>query len=119
MNKLKKLMIASLMMLSVGLNAQSINGTKLEDIDAPYIEIVGRAKFMSNKISIFINYGQATKFLMTTPTVTDSLNNIMFFNSMIDVLNYFAEYGYELSHVYSVTNGNQNVYHWLIKKKKD
>lgn len=39
------------------------------------------------------------------------------FNSMVDAMNYFGKQGWEFVQAYAVTMGNQNVYHWLLKKK--
>lgn len=39
------------------------------------------------------------------------------FNSMIDGMNYMGKLGWEFVQAYTVTVGEQNVYHWLLKKK--
>jgi hypothetical protein len=36
---------------------------------------------------------------------------------MVDALNYMGEKGWEFVQAYVVTISNQNVYHWLLKKK--
>ena len=38
-------------------------------------------------------------------------------SKMIDVLNYISSDGWEFVNSYVITIGNQNVYHWLCKKK--
>lgn len=40
------------------------------------------------------------------------------FNSMVDGMNYMGKDGWEFVQAYVVTLGNQNVYHWLLKKTK-
>ncbi len=36
---------------------------------------------------------------------------------MIDALNYMGEQGWEFVQAYIVTIDQQNVYHWMLKKK--
>jgi hypothetical protein len=36
---------------------------------------------------------------------------------MVDAMNYFGKQGWEFVQAYAVTMGNQNVYHWLLKKE--
>ena len=38
------------------------------------------------------------------------------FNSMVDAMNWMGSMGWEFVQAYVVTVGNQNVYHWLLKK---
>lgn len=40
------------------------------------------------------------------------------FSSMIEGMNYMSKNGWEFIQAYDVTNGNQNVYRWILKKSK-
>lgn len=49
-----------------------------------------------------------------TPTVKVKNKS---FNSMIDGMNYMGDRGWEFVQAYVITHGNQNVYHYVLKKK--
>ena len=82
-------------------------------------EVVGVAKFLSNKVTIRIDYGQKTKFASSKGTkVTTKSGNDITFNSVIDALNYMENNGWERVDSYTLTSGNTNVYHHLFRKKE-
>lgn len=47
----------------------------------------------------------------------DQTGKVTSFNSMVDALNYMGTKGWVFEQAYIVTTSNQNVYHWLLKKK--
>lgn len=108
-------LVMAIAQLSFG---QTINGTPIEDIDAEYMMLVGAAKFLSNKVVVDVDFGQFQKFIDMSGDnlVRDENGKKVSFNSMIDALNFFADYGYDLHDAYAITIGNQNVYHWVLKK---
>lgn len=81
-----------------------------------YCELVGTSKFMSNKVKVQVDYGQATSFWKGISYMKDKDGKNIEFNSMVDAMNYFGKQGWEFVQAYVVTNNNQNVYHWLLKK---
>lgn len=81
-----------------------------------YCELVGTAKFMSNKVRVQVDYGQETSFWQGIDYMKDKNGNKIEFNSMVDAMNYFGKQGWEFIQAYTVTMNNQNVYHWLLKK---
>lgn len=97
---------------------QTVNGVPLKDIEVEYVEIVGTSVFMSNKVTINIDFGQRTKLFSNgqTKLLGDDGNPIKL-NSMIDALNFMSENGYMFVSSYVLTVSNQNVYHYLLKKK--
>lgn len=101
---------------SLAVQAQSIDDVPLSSIDVEYLQIVGMSKFMSNKVTIAIDYGQERK-LMTDTRVKDKNDKVMNFNSMIDALNFMEENGYEFVNAYAISTSNQNVYHYMLRKK--
>ncbi|WP_310991937.1 hypothetical protein [Aequorivita marina] len=109
--------ILSLFALSSGFS-QTVNDVPLKDIDVKYIQIVGTSRMMSNKVNIDIDFGQENKFFSSKETqVKDENGKQLTFNSMIDALNFFAKYSYEFESAYSLSSGNQSVYHFLLKKE--
>lgn len=82
-----------------------------------YCELLGTAKFMSSKVNVKADFGQSTSFWKGVAYLTDENGKAISFNSMVDAMNYFGDQGWEFVQAYIVTEGNQNVYHWLLKKE--
>jgi len=80
-----------------------------------YCEIVGVEKFLSLKCTIVVDDGEQKP---PYPKIMDESGKPKIFNSMIDALNYMGENGWEFVQAYAVTMGQQNVYHYLLKKRK-
>lgn len=79
-----------------------------------YAEIVGESRLLSNKVTIFIDYGQATSLFQSNKVKNEDGSNKVF-NSMVDAMNYMGSMGWEFEQAY-VVSGQQLVYHWLLKK---
>ena len=101
---MKKILIAiALLGGSYAMQAQTVNGVKVRDIDAKHIEIVGRQKMMSTKVKVSLHFGQHDKVFSGKDTkVKDRSGKTVTFNSMIDALNFFAGNGYEFQQAYAV-----------------
>lgn len=82
-----------------------------------YCGLVGTTKLMSNKVKVQVDYGQETSFWKGISYMKDENGKNIEFNSMVDAMNYFGKQGWEFVQAYAVTMGNQNVYHWLLKKE--
>jgi len=106
---MKKLLFFFALFLALILNAQ-------ETPKFVYAEIVGTSKFLSKKVMIEIDYGQATSFWESNRMKNADGSN-KDFNSMVDAMNYMGALGWEFQQAYVVTIGQQNVYHWLMRKE--
>jgi hypothetical protein len=82
-----------------------------------YCELVGTLKFMSNKVTVEVDYGQEIKSwsFQDDRIVDPATGKPKNFNSMVDAMNFMGESGWEFVQAYVVTSGNQNIYHWLLK----
>ena len=100
--------------------SQTVNDIPIKEIDVAYVQIVGTSKLMSTKLSIRIDFGQETKFFSggREAIVKDASGKPTKFNSMIDALNFMNENGYDFVSAYTLTMGNQNVYHFLLRKSE-
>lgn len=97
----------------------TVNGVPLSEIDVQYVRIVGTAKFLSTKVTIQIDFGQEDKFFSGADTqILDGNGQLLTLNSMIDALNFMSKNGYDYVDAYVITVGNQNVYHYLLKKRE-
>lgn len=85
-----------------------------------YCEIVGTKKMFSQDVVVSIDYGQKKTFWNWEKSmITDSVGNVSSFNSMIDAMNYMSSKGWSFVQAYTVTLGNQNVYHYLLTRIKE
>ena len=71
-------------------------------------------------MTIEIDFGQENKvFKFKDTQVKDAEGRLQVFNSMIDALNFMSSNGYDFVSAYAITIGNQNVYHFLLQKRKE
>ncbi len=118
---MKKLFVISLLLLcKFNVFSQTVNDVPLKEINVEYVQIVGTSKLFSSQLTIQIDFGQRTKYFSTgrEMIVKDESGNAIEFNSMIDALNFMSANGYEFVNAYAITIQNQNVYHYLLRKKK-
>ena len=111
------LVLSLLMSLSY---SQTIDGINVKDIDVEYMQIVGTTGFLTNKVSITLDYGQTAAgklFGKGKMVVKDKDGKRMKFNSMIDALNFLGTNGYDFVDAYAITIGNNNVYHYMMRKR--
>ena len=124
---MKNRVLAGLLLLIVGSAfGQTVNGVPLKEIQSEYVQIIGSGKFLSEKVNIELDFGQKTSAWTKKDTqLLDSLGQKIELNSMIDALNFMASNGYELTQAYafavagsSPLSAGQNVYHFLLRRKK-
>lgn len=113
----RKLFLLAIVFLSVGLFSQTIDDIPISDLNSTYIQIVGEEQ-SNGEVEIYINYGQKQKVLKHKKRLKDNNGKDVRFYSMIDALNYFDEYGYDFVNAYVITIKNENVYHYLLKKRE-
>jgi len=84
-----------------------------------YCLLVGTQKFLSTQVTVSVDYGQQTNFWKQNDNrIKDETGSVQSFNSMMDALNYMGSQGWEFEQAYAITMGQQNVYHYLLKKGK-
>jgi hypothetical protein len=110
---MKKLLLL-LVVVIVGLSLQAQTSAKFV-----YSEIVGTAKFMSTKVTIEVSFGQKVKTYADNRLKDPATGKPIVFNSMIDALNYMGDQGWEFVQAFAITESNQNVYHYLLKKPSE
>ena len=75
---------------------------------------------MSNKITVFVDFGQNTKAFGSLKNqfyILDSKGKKVVFNPMINALNFMTQIVYKLEQVYTiVAGGNTASYHYLMCK---
>lgn len=130
---MKNLFTAMVMLMAFASHAQSFT-FKSEDatavskssivessMDAPpkyeYAELVGTQKLLSTKVMVQVDFGQERSFWKGTEYMRDeATGKLANFNSMVDAMNYMATQGWTFEQAYVVSIGNQNVYHWLMRR---
>ena len=95
---------------------QTLNNIPISELDVKYIQIVGTQKLLKMyEVIINVNYGQVGKFKDAKKSIVyDANGKPMTFNGMMDVVNFFSNYGYKLELAYPVSNGQSNVYHYIM-----
>ncbi|MDB5250841.1 MAG: hypothetical protein JWP27_10 [Flaviaesturariibacter sp.] len=101
-------------------HSQTVNDIPIKNIDVDYVQIVGTSRVLSNKLTIEIDFGQENKLFSSDKDtrIKDVNGKNMIFNSMIDALNFMTKNGYDFVQAYAITVNNQNVYHYMLRKKK-
>ncbi len=121
LNKMKRLLFTVVVgMCTMAGYTQTVNDIPLKDIDVEYVQIVGTSRFLSNKLTIEIDFGQVDKLFSSDKDtrLKDVNGKNLIFNSMIDALNFMIDNNYEFVQAYAFAVNNQNVYHYLLRKKK-
>ena len=121
MNKKIAITLLFLLVGTLAAYAQTVNGKAISEIDVEYVEIVGTTKLLSKKVTIDIDFGQEDKLFSSRKDsqIKDENGKKKSFNSMIDALNFMSKNGYDFVDSYAALVGEQNVYHYLLKKRKD
>ncbi|MGH1339005.1 MAG: hypothetical protein ACRBFS_23010 [Aureispira sp.] len=115
---MKKLLIILLALSPFFATAQTVNDIPISELETNFIQIVGTQKLLSKKVMVTIDFGQEQKLLSAkVPVIKNQAGKTMTFMSMIDALNFFSDLGYKFEQAYTLTVGNQNVYHYLLSKK--
>ena len=71
---------------------------------------------MSTKVTIEVSFGQQMKTFADNRLKDPATGKAIVFKSMIDALNYMGKLGWEFAQAFVITESNQNVYHFLLKK---
>lgn len=83
-----------------------------------YCELVGTQRFLSVKVTLAVDFGEEKDFWIDRRLRDEQTGRVKIFNSMVDGLNYMGDDGWEFVQAYTVTVSQQNVYHWLLKKRR-
>lgn len=111
---MKKLLLLTLIVLVSNIGFSQENKSSKNGESFIYCEILGTQKFLSNKVTVTVDFGQNTKFGEDTRLRGED-GKVIIFNSMVDAMNWMGAQGWEFLQAYIVTIQNQNVYHWLLK----
>ena len=85
--------------------------TKVEQ----YCEVIATRRFLSNKVTLEINYGEEKSFWRDNRLKSDE-GKIKKFNSVVDALNYMGKDGWTFVNAFPVGIGTTQVYHYGFKK---
>jgi hypothetical protein len=120
---MKHLLFTLLFLFSVNSFSQYLNGAPIEELDEEYIQIVGTEKFLKPfQVTIRVMFGQVSKAkeMPLSTLYTDETQKKPYpLNGMVGALNFFSKYGYEYIDAYALTMQSSNVYHFLLRKRKE
>ncbi|HRI58348.1 MAG TPA: hypothetical protein PK228_01450 [Saprospiraceae bacterium] len=115
---MKQVVFVLMLWAPVWVRGQTVDGVNLgEKKEVEYVELVGVAKMFSQKITVRVDYGQ--KFDWDNDTKVDGPDGkAIVFNSMMDAVNRFSGWGWELMFAYDVSTGQGGtVYHYVMRRK--
>ena len=117
---MKKLVFILLLMFSaLSMHSQTTDSVKIQEpVKYEYCEIVGSKALLSSKIIIEIDFGQKVSLFdqYEKRVLKDDNGEPIKFNSMIDALNYMGTKGWEFVQAYVISELDNPVYHFLMKR---
>lgn len=100
--------------------AQTVNDVPISAIDVEYIQIFSSAKPFSSVITIQADFGQKRNYMSTESTsLLNSEGQPIEFNSMIEAINLFSQFGYEYLDAYSVNINSRDVVYFVLRKMRE
>lgn len=97
--------------------AQNVNGVRLSDIHADYIELSAEEQVFSRKIYVVFHYGQKSTN-RADDLVKDDNGKNMEFNAVLELVNKMKNYGYELFQAYAEQYGKESsITKYILKRK--
>lgn len=111
-NKMKKLLIISMVLLSSIVSNAQTDTSKVEQ----YCQLIATPRLLSNKVTIDIDYGDEKGFWQDNRLKTDD-GKIKKFNTIIDAMNYMGRDGWIFINTYPVRMGETEIYHFAFKKQ--
>lgn len=116
--KKKKIVLAGITLGLAALLTAGVAFAKSEEVKRTeeYCMVVATSNLLGTKVSISVDKGQEVKLFRNTGAVKDDEGKLKKFNTVVDALNYMNEDGWEFVDAYSVAVGQQNVYHYMMKR---
>lgn len=115
--------IFSMLALSAWLGmaqAQIVDGKNIGEMtEVQYVEIKGVSQgLFKKKIVVIVDYGQKINAFETDARVQGPDGKAVVFNSMMDALNQFSGWGWELVTTYFISEGSSgSVINYVLRKK--
>lgn len=112
---MKRFIIVLIACICISSNLKAQQEVPVDSMQFIYCQLVGTQKLLSNKMTVSLDFGQLNKF-GSDQRLRDKNGEVIVFNSMVDAMNWMGAQGWEFVQAYVAPVGNQNVYHWLLKK---
>jgi len=98
--------------------SQTVNDVPIRDIDVDYVQIIGTDRFLSNKVTVRLDFGQLNRLWVRDTVIRDENGNLVVFNSMIDALNFMSKQGYDFVQAVINNRESSSEYIYILKKKQ-
>jgi hypothetical protein len=95
-----------------------VDDVDINKLDIEYCQVVGQRKFLSTKVKVTVDYGQPRADIWESK-IKDKDGKTISFRGMMDALNFMYQNGWEYVGMFIITHNDDNVYHFLLRKKKD
>lgn len=94
---MKKILFTIVMLCSLSMSSQKVNGVKIEDITEEYVNLQIEQKGMNPyKIEVYLDYGQMSKLKDKTGYIIGEDGERMKFTGIINALNFLQKKGFKL-----------------------
>jgi len=115
------IIIGLLLVVSTISYGQTVNGIKISEIPAQYIDMLVIQKGLSQfKVKIHIEYGQITKFseIYSNGTIlSEDGKAVVFYGGSMEAINFMAENGWFYKDAFVVGGAGGSVYHYILEKE--
>lgn len=108
---MKKIYILVFFLISTLVSNAQTDSSMVEQ----YCQMIVTPRFLSNKVTIDIDYGEEKSYWNDTRLKTDA-GKLKKFNTVIDALNYMGREGWVFINAYSVRMADTEIYHFAFKK---
>jgi len=112
---MKKYLLSAVFLIGMSAFAQSINDIPLSTINQKYIKVIASIKVSGNKTNLSYDLGQ--KFNSKDIVIKNNDGTTIEFTSVIDALNFFGDFGYEVKTSDVVAGTTSYIYHYILEKK--
>lgn len=108
---MKKIIILNLVLVIAFASKAQSDSSKIEQ----YCQIIAIPKFLSNKVTIDIDFGEQKSF-WKDERLKNYDGKLKKFNTIIDALNFMGKQGWIFINAYPVRLANTEIYHFAFRK---
>ena len=110
---MKKLFMATMLLLSVGMTISAQDTTMVEQ----YCRLVATGKILSNKVRIDVDFGEERKLFRDNRLRDEQTGKLKEFNTAVDALNYMGSQGWIMLNAFPIIEGGSTIFHYYFKRQ--
>jgi len=97
-----------------------VDEVNVNELPIKYIQVLAVGKWFSNKVKIYVDYGQYKKWVEGGhgSIIRHKDGQPIQFNSVMHAINFFGNNGWRFVDAYAITIDNSHVYHYYFEKEE-